>query len=321
MFLIPHRKRKDGQSGKGPPPQVSESVAVSGALTWPWSACLQNPPHLNGTGPLKETPSSPLSGPSGNSSVSRTGPVNASPSVQNWSVNRPSVIPEHPKKQKITISIHNKLPVRQGQSQSNLHSNSLEHPNKPAPSSTITTSSAIQSTSSAPTPPASSKVPKQMAPREACSRPVMNGRSRLSAGVLVPYGAESSEESDEEAKGLGQENGLGLTESACSPAPDAEDSEASPHELREPVALNGATGPDSDPAENGLPSDGAPCPGQPALHSEHPFPKANGLAGKVSGCGVAGRRASLLPSCPAGRVAGFQEGRAWHSQLKNILLF
>lgn len=274
----------------------SLSLAVSGALTWLWSACPQNPPHLNGTGPPKETPSSPMSGPSGNSSVSRT--VNASPSVQNWSVSRPSVIPEHPKKQKITISIHNKLPVRQGQSQSSLHSNSLEHPNKPAPSSTITASCAIQSTSSAPTPPASSKVPKQTAPREACSRPMMNGRPRLSAGVLVPYGAESSEESDEEAKGLGQENGRGLTESVCSPAPDAEDGDASPHELREPVALNGATGPDSDPMENGLPSDGAPCPGQPALHSEHPFPKANGLPGKVSSCGVAGRRAGGLPFCP-----------------------
>ena len=149
----------------------------------------------------------------------------------------------------------------------------------------------------------------------------MNGRPRLSAGVLVPYGAESSEESDEEAKGLGQENGRGLTESACSPTPDAEDGDASPHELREPVALNGATGPDSDLTENGLPSDRAPCPGQPALHSEHPFPKANGLPGKVSGCGVAGRWASLLPSCPAGHMAGFQEAQAWHSPLKNVFFF
>ncbi|DAA15211.1 ubiquitin carboxyl-terminal hydrolase 42 [Bos indicus x Bos taurus] len=282
---LTHSAHSPGQSS--PRPVISQRVvnskqAASGFIgpQLP-SHMMKNPPHLNGTGPLKETPSSPMSGPSGNSSVSRTGPVSASPSVQNWSVNRPSVIPEHPKKQKITISIHNKLPVRQGQSQSNLHSNSLEHPNKPAPSSTITTSSAIQSTSSAPTPPASSKVPKQMAPREACSRPMMNGRPRLSAGVLVPYGAESSEESDEEAKGLGQENGRGLTESACSPALDAEDGDASPHELQEPVALNGATGLDSDPTENGLPSDGAPCPGQPALHSEHPFPKANGLPGKL----------------------------------------
>ena len=247
-----------------------------------------------------------MSSPNGNSNVSRTGPVNASTSVQNWSVNRPSVIPEHPKKQKITISIHNKLPVRQGQSQPTLHSNSLESPNKPAPSSTITTSSAIQSTSSAPMMPASSKVTKQITLRESCPEPMMNGRSKLSSGVLVPYGAESSEESDEEAKGLGKENGLGPPESVCAPAPEAKDVGASPHELREPVALNGATSTDSDPKENGLPSDAATCQVQPVLHSENAFSKANGLPGKVSLHWAGQGRALLPPSCPAGHVTGFQ---------------
>ncbi|XP_023979119.1 ubiquitin carboxyl-terminal hydrolase 42 [Physeter macrocephalus] len=281
---LPHSAHSPGQSS--PRPVISQQVvsskqAASGFIgpQLP-SHMMKNPPHLNGTGPLKDTPSSSMSSPNGNSSVSRTGPVNASMSVQNWSVNRPSVIPEHPKKQKITISIHNKLPVRQGQSQPILHSSSLESPNKPASSCTITTS-AIQSTSSAPLMPASGKVTKQITLRESCPEPVMNGRSKLSSGVLVPYGAESSEESDEEAKGLGKENGLGAPESACTPAPDAEDVGASPHELREPVALNGATGTDSDPKENGLPSDAATCPVQPALHSENPFSKANGLPGKL----------------------------------------
>ncbi|XP_057606879.1 ubiquitin carboxyl-terminal hydrolase 42 [Hippopotamus amphibius kiboko] len=282
---LTHSTHGPGQSAPRP---VSGQRVVGSAQAAPVPAgpqlsahVMKNPPHLNGTGPLKETPSSSMSSPNGNSNVNRTGPVNASTSVQNWSVNRPSVIPEHPKKQKITISIHNKLPVRQGQSQPNLHSNSLENPNKPAPSSTITTSSAIQSTSSAPTMPASSKVTKQITPRESCSKPVMNGKSKLSSGVLVPYGAESSEESDEEAKGLGKENGLGPTESSRSPAPDAQDGEASPHELREPVALNGATSTDSDPRENGLPLEAATCQVQPALHSENPFSKANGLPGKL----------------------------------------
>ncbi|XP_061066035.1 ubiquitin carboxyl-terminal hydrolase 42 isoform X1 [Eubalaena glacialis] len=282
---LTHSAHSPGQSS--PRPVISQRVvsnkqAASGFIgpQLP-SHMMKNPPHLNGTGPLKETPSSSMSSPNGNSNVSRTGPVNASTSVQNWSVNRPSVIPEHPKKQKITISIHNKLPVRQGQSQPTLHSNSLESPNKPAPSSTITTSSAIQSTSSAPTMPASSKVTKQITLRESCPEPMMNGRSKLSSGVLVPYGAESSEESDEEAKGLGKENGLGPPESARAPAPEAEDVGASPHELREPVALNGATSTDSDPKENGLPSDAATCQVQPALHSENPFSKANGLPGKL----------------------------------------
>lgn len=272
------------------------------------SSLFQNPPHLNGTGPLKEAPSSSMSSPGGNSSVSRAGSVNASTSVQNWSVNRPSVIPEHPKKQKITISIHNKLPVRQGQSQPSLHGPSLDTPNKPVPSSTVT-SSAMQSTSSASLTAVSSKVTKQMTPSESCSKPVMNGKSKLNSGVLVPYGAESSEDSDEEAKGLGKENGLGTIESSNSSVQDAEDDEASLLELREPVALNGADSPDSDLKENGLPCDGAHCPVQPALHSENPFSKANGLPGKVSILGSGGRGGLCLASRP---MAGFQEAPGGH---------
>lgn len=223
-----------------------------------------------------------MSSPNGNPSVNRAGPVNASTSVQNWSVNRPSVIPEHPKKQKITISIHNKLPVRQGQSQPNLHSNSLEAPNKPVPSSTITNSSAIQSTSNASTMSISNKVAKPISPSDSCSKPVMNGKSKLSSSVLVPYGAESSEESDEESKGLAKENGVGTVTSSHSAGEEAEDDEASQHELQEPITLNGANGADGNPKENGLTFEGASCQVQPTLHSENPFSKANGLPGKVS---------------------------------------
>lgn len=282
---LPHSTHSPGQSS--PRPVISQRVVNNKPATSGFigpqlpSHMIKNPPHLNGTGPLKETPSSSMSSPNGNSNVNRAGPVNASTSVQNWSVNRSSVIPEHPKKQKITISIHNKLPVRQGQSQPNLHSNSLESPNKPVPSSTITNSSAMQSTSSASTASASSKVTKQRTPTESCSKPVMNGKSKLNPSVLVPYGAESSEESDEEAKGLGRENGLGTVESSHSSAQDAEDDEASRHELREPVTLNGANSTDSDPKENGLSFDGASCQVQPALHSENLFSKANGLPGKL----------------------------------------
>ncbi|XP_059933638.1 ubiquitin carboxyl-terminal hydrolase 42 [Mesoplodon densirostris] len=282
---LTHSAHSPGQSS--PQPVISQRVvsntqAASGFIgpQLP-SHLVKNPPHLNGTGPLKETPSSSMSSPNGNSSVGRTGPVNASTvltPVQNWSVNRPSFIPEHRKKEKITINIH-KLPVRQVQSQPARHSNSLESPNKPAPSSTITTSA--QSTSSAPIMPASGKITKKITLRASGPQPVMNSRSRLSSGVLVPYGAESSEESDEEAKGLGKENGLGPAESARAPAPVAEDVEASPHELREPVALNSANSTDGDPKENGLPSGAAPCQVQPGLLSENPFSKANGLPGKL----------------------------------------
>ncbi|XP_036753011.2 ubiquitin carboxyl-terminal hydrolase 42 isoform X1 [Manis pentadactyla] len=245
------------------------------------SHVMKNPPHLNGTGPLKETPSSSISSPNGNSSVNRAGPVNASTSVQNWAVNRSSVLPEHPKKQKITISIHNKLPVRQAQTQPNLHVNALENPNKPVPSATITSPSAIQSTSSASATSVSSKVTKQVTLSESCSKPVMNGKSKLNPGVLVPYGAESSEESDEEARGLGKENGVGAVDSLPASLQDASENEASQHELQEPVTLNGANSTDSDLKETGLPFDGASCQVQPALHLGNPFSKANGLPGKL----------------------------------------
>lgn len=229
---------------------------------------------------MKDTPSSSVSSPNGNTSVNRASPATASTSVQNWSVNRPSVIPDHPKKQKITISIHNKLPARQGQAPLNnsLHGPCLEAPSKAAPSSTITNPSAIQSTSNVLTTSAS--------PSEACPKPMVNGKAKVGASVLVPYGAESSEESDEESKGLAKENGVDMMASTHSDRPEAaadEGAEASSHELQEPVLLNGANSADSDSRENSLAFDSASCQVQPELHTENLFSKLNGLPGKVSG--------------------------------------
>ncbi|XP_006859921.1 PREDICTED: ubiquitin carboxyl-terminal hydrolase 42 [Chrysochloris asiatica] len=282
---LTHSTHSPGQSS--PRPVISQRVVnnkqASAGFIGPQlpSHVIKNPPHLNGSGPLKETPSSSMSSPNGTPSVNRASPGSASTSVQNWSVNRAAVIPEHPKKQKITISIHNKLPVRQGQSQPNLHNNSLENPTKSVPSSTITNSSAIQSTSNASPMPVSSKVTKQITPSETCPQPVMNGKSKLNSSVLVPYGAESSEESDEEPKGLGKENGLGTTESSHPSGHEAEDGEVSQHEFQAPITLNGANSMDSDLKENGLPLDAASCPAQPAPHLENPFSKANGLPAKL----------------------------------------
>ncbi|XP_012494353.1 PREDICTED: ubiquitin carboxyl-terminal hydrolase 42 [Propithecus coquereli] len=295
---LAHSAHSPGQSS--PRPVISQRVVnnkqAAAGFIGPQlpSHMMKNPPHLNGTGPLKDTPSSSMSSSNGNSNVNMASPVNASTSVQNWAVNRSSVIPEHPKKQKITISIHNKLPGRQGPSQPNLHSNSVENPNKPAPSSTITNSSAIQSTSTTSMMSVSSKVTKLTTPSEARSKPVMNGKSKLNSSVLVPYGAESSEESDEEPKGLGKENGVSAISSSLSPSQGAEDDEVSQHELQEPITLNGANSVDSDPKENGLPFDDADCQVQPALHSENPFSKANGLPGKLM--------PALLPSLPEDNI-------------------
>ncbi|KAL1768657.1 ubiquitin carboxyl-terminal hydrolase 42 isoform X1 [Sigmodon hispidus] len=259
---------------------------------------MKNTPHLNGTTPVKDAPSSSVSSPNGNTSVNRASPVNASTSVQNWSVNRPSVIPEHPKKQKITISIHNKLPVRQGQAQlnNNLHGPSLEAPSKAAPSSTITNSSAIQSTSNVPTTSVPNKVAKSVSPSESCSKPMVNGKAKVSSSVLVPYGAESSEESDEESKGLAKENGVDAMASTPCARPQAEDGdgEASSQELQESVTLNGANSADSDLRENGLAFDSASCQVQPDLHTENLFSKLNGLPGKVT--------PALLQSVPEDRI-------------------
>lgn len=237
---------------------------------------------------MKDTPSSSVSSPNGNTSVNRASPATASTSVQNWSVNRPSVTPEHPKKQKITISIHNKLPVRQGQAQlnNNLHGTCPEAPSTAAPSSTITNPSAIQSTSNVPTTSVSNKVAKPVSPGESCSKPVMNGKARVGSSVLVPYGAESSEESDEESKGLAKENGVDAMASAHPDRPEAaadEDGEASPQELQESVMLNGANSADSDSRESSLAFDSASCQVQPDLHTDNLFSKLNGLPGKVSG--------------------------------------
>ncbi|XP_048223383.1 ubiquitin carboxyl-terminal hydrolase 42 isoform X2 [Perognathus longimembris pacificus] len=295
---LTHSPHSPGQSS--PRPVINQRVVTNKQAAPGFigpqlpSHMIKNAPHLNGTGPLKDTPSSSMSSPNGNPSVNRTSPVNASTSVQNWSVNRPSVIPEHPKKQKITISIHNKLPVRQGQSQPILHSNSLEAPTKPVPSSTITNSSAIQSTSNASTMSVSSKVAKSVSPSKSCSQPVVNGKSKLSSSVLVPYGAESDEESDEESKGLAKENGVVPTLSPFPAAQEAEDGETSQPELLEPVSQNGANSADGNLKENGLSFDSASCHVQPALLSENPFSKANGLPGKLM--------PTLLPSLPEDKI-------------------
>lgn len=286
-----HPTHSPGQSS--PRPGISQRV-VNNKQAAPGfigpqlpSHVMKNTPHLNGTTPVKDTPSSSMSSPNGNTSVNRASPVvNASTSVQNWSVNRPSVIPEHPKKQKITISIHNKLPVRQGQAQlnNNLHGPSLEAPSKAAPSSTITNPSAIQSTSNAPMTSVSNKVAKSVSPSESCSKPMVNGKAKVSSSVLVPYGAESSEESDEESKGLAKENGVDMMASTPCARPEAEDAdgEASPQELQESVTLNGANSADSDLRENGVAFDSASCQVQPDLHTENLFSKLNGLPGKVT---------------------------------------
>ncbi|XP_029433537.1 ubiquitin carboxyl-terminal hydrolase 42 isoform X2 [Rhinatrema bivittatum] len=269
---------------------------------------MKNTNHLNGAGALKETPSSSVASASSSSVTRPTSAPPSTSSLQNWPINRPAIIPEPPKKQKITISIHNnKLPARQGQSQPSLHNGPLETLSKPVPSSTVTNSSAIQSTSNASATTVATKFAKQMTPSESCSKPMMNGKSKLNPNVLVPYVAESSEESDEESKGLGKENGhskscngiltgngVGTLQNSCSTCQDSDDKVPQHEELPDNIVVNGAISMDDDLKVNGLKFTDPDCQAKPAKSAENPLSKTNGLHGQVM--------AAALPPVPEDRI-------------------
>ncbi|XP_015281686.1 PREDICTED: ubiquitin carboxyl-terminal hydrolase 42 [Gekko japonicus] len=252
---------------------------------------LQNSNHLNGSASLKEAPSSSVASPS-TMPLKRPASVPSATSVPNWTLNRSASASatDPSKKQKITISI-NKLSTHQTASH---NSCSAENLNKPVPSSTVSNPSAVQSTSSASAASAANRIPKPPPAGEPSSTPVVNGKSKLSSGILVPYGPESSEDSDEEPKGPVKENGLpkpfngiptgsvgNVTESSCASCHSAEE-EAPPllHEPLKSVAVNGAISVDEAPKENGLPPEDVACQAKPGKSVENPFSKANGLHGK-----------------------------------------
>lgn len=120
--------------------------------------------------------------------------------VQKQAITRPSIT-DTSKNQKITISIHNKLPARQTVSQPDCLSSAVEDEDlyKAVPSSTITNSV---------------KQMKQIQIQKKKKRisakifvePKVNGNPKLSSDNTVPYGAESSGKSEEESKGLFKRN-------------------------------------------------------------------------------------------------------------------
>ncbi|XP_053327239.1 ubiquitin carboxyl-terminal hydrolase 42-like [Spea bombifrons] len=109
-------------------------------------------------------------------------------SLTSATVNRPSVSLSA-NKQKITINI-NKL----SNHQTKLHK--TDFGNKSISSSPATKQIPAHSTSRVCTPLAHKQVPQNT-----CSAPIVNGKSGGSLRTLVPYGEESSEESEEELKG------------------------------------------------------------------------------------------------------------------------
>lgn len=246
---------------------------------------IQSSNRLNGNGPLKEDPSTV--------GVAVKRPSSAPPTacVQNWAISRPSMA-DPSKPQKITISIHNKLPTRQALPQECPSSAVEEEDLKPLPSATITNSSTAEPTSNLSTVSVATNVSKQEVPDEIFVEPAVNGNPKLCSDSMVPYGAEPSGKS-EESKSLFKRNcnvissngiligkvvrTLHNSHSSCQNA-----EERSQHELPKLDSLNGAISLDNEYKENGLKLDDSTCQVQPIKPSEIFFSKANGVLETVS---------------------------------------
>ncbi|XP_072337614.1 uncharacterized protein usp42 isoform X2 [Scyliorhinus torazame] len=202
-----------GQSSPRPPvnQRLTTNQTMSGFIG------PQLPPHrtknsnhlINGNCSQKEVPSSAAPSTSGIRTIST--PPGPSPSR---SLPRPSVIPESSKRQKLSFSIQpSKQGTRQAQTQTNLHCSPLENLYK-TPSSVSHTNmspstSGTSATGSPPSAPTATAVTaaQPVASNTASSHLLVNGQSKGSSSSLVPYNEESSEDSDEEPKGLIKENG------------------------------------------------------------------------------------------------------------------
>ncbi|KAM6407695.1 ubiquitin carboxyl-terminal hydrolase 42 [Rhynochetos jubatus] len=258
--------KQAGFMGPRPPPHV-----------------IKNSSRLNGNGPLKDDPNTI------GVTLRRQSPAPPTACIQNWAITRPSIT-DPSKPQKITISIHNKLPAHQTVSHPDCLSSAAEEEDlsKPVPSSTITNSSAAESTSHVPTMSVATTVSKQEVPDETFLEPVVNGNPKLSSDSAVPYGAESSGIL-EESKGLFKRNcnvissngiligkAVRTLQNSHSSCQNAEE-ERSQHELPKSDSLNGAISLDNESKENGLKLDDSTCQAQPVKPSEILFTKTNGL--------------------------------------------
>ncbi|OPJ87248.1 ubiquitin carboxyl-terminal hydrolase 42 [Patagioenas fasciata monilis] len=244
---------------------------------------IKNSNRLNGNGPLKEDPN-----PVG---VTLKRPSSAPPTAcaQSWAITRPSLA-DPSKSQKITISIHNKLPARQTVSQPACLSGAAEDedPSKPAPSATITNSSAAESTSNASTVSAATNVSKPEVPDEMFVEPTVNGNPSLGSDNAVLYSAEPSGK-PEDSKGLFKRNcslissnGLLIgkvvrtLQNSHSSCPNTEE-ERCPQDLPKNDSVNGAISLDKESKENGLKLNDSTCQVPPVKPSEIFFSKTNGL--------------------------------------------
>ncbi|KAM9167181.1 ubiquitin carboxyl-terminal hydrolase 42-like [Mergus octosetaceus] len=265
---------------------------------------IKNSSRLNGNGPIQEDAKT--------TGVTLKRPSSAPPMacVQNQAITRPSIT-DTPRKQKITISIHNKLPARQTVSQPDCLSSAVEDEDlyQAVPSSTIT-NSVMQM--------------KQMQTNKQVSdeifvEPTVNGNPKLSSDNTVPYGAESSGKSEEESKGLFKRNcnamssngilvgkvvrTLQHSSSSCQNA----DEGRSPHELPKTDSLNGAISLVNESKENGLKLDDSTCRVEPVKPSEMFFSKTNGLLETMPGAMPSVNREVITESLTASQLNSLSE--------------
>lgn len=206
--------------------------------------------HVNGNGSLRDYPTN--SKPSTSSSVMEKpshGLTSSSSSISH-SISRPTMIPDHDKRQKLSFFIGQGKPNRPSSS-----SSSYSQPSSAASSSSSSSSSSLsssQSTSDV------RFVPRQLNHINGTS--CRNGNHHTGgngSSFLVPYGQESSEESDQENCGTldnggsakSRFNGNGRTGETFNNSSQATNGESGVH--HNGYGLNGPTNGVSKSSQNG----------------------------------------------------------------------
>ncbi|XP_037320413.2 ubiquitin carboxyl-terminal hydrolase 42 [Pungitius pungitius] len=201
--------------------------------------------HLNGNGSLRDYPTN--SKPS-TSVVGKPnhGPASSSSSISN-SISRPTMIPDHDKRQKLSFFIGQGKLNRPLSSSSSSSSSSHSQPSSASSSCSSSSLSSSQSTSDV------RFVPRQLHHGNGVSR--SNGDHHTGgngASFLVPYGQESSEESDQENCGslaASHFNGNKRTGAAFDQSARATNGLSGAHHHGN--GLNGPTNGVSEPSQNG----------------------------------------------------------------------
>ncbi|XP_061079554.1 ubiquitin carboxyl-terminal hydrolase 42 isoform X2 [Conger conger] len=306
-----HSGRAPGQSSPRPilSPRPAGPRHISTGFIGPQLPAHMNkkPPHINGNGSLKELscgskPSSSSS--SSSSSVGRAGPSLSSCSSVPQLISRPTGIPEPAKRQKLSFPIGQGKTVRPLQAQPSLQSNpscsqSLSSISHPQPSSSSASSSSSSSSSSS-TPSKSTSENRAVLVSRPDVPPVprpprVNGTPlNHCATFLVPYGQESSEESDQEGGVL--ENGL--AKPRLSPAVNGKNGGGSasygpparpqpqPQPQPPPPRTNGSVALEVLAQESGSgPPNGIPKPSQNGVHQSNGIKHSEPASPKVFGTG------------------------------------